>query len=169
MIIEPFRHNAWATLRLLEFCRELDPAILEASAPGSFGSIGQTLARMVGVEETLACLVEGVPPHGYPARFSSLDDLHDRVRRLRERWERILAFEHHPERLVEGDRGGSERRLIRVGTIVAQAVHVGNHHRAQICMILASLDIEPPVLDAWTYGAHLPERGDRERWRRDAV
>ncbi|HKA10992.1 MAG TPA: DinB family protein [Candidatus Dormibacteraeota bacterium] len=169
MIIEPFRHNAWATLRLLEFCRELDPAILQAYAPGSFGSIGQILARMVGAEEALAALVEGVPRHGYPPRYSSLDDLQERARRLRDRWERILEVEHHPERLVEGDRGGPERRLIRVGTIVAQAVHVGNHHRAQICMILASLDIEPPVLDAWSYGAHLTERGDRERWRRDAV
>jgi len=169
MILEPFRHNAWATLRLLAFCRELDPVLMEASAPGSFGSIGQTLAYMVGVEETLAALVEGGPPHGYRPRFTSLDDLQERVRWLKERWERILEFEHHPERLVEGERRGAERRLIRLGTVLAQAVHVGNHHRAQICIILASLDLEPPALDAWAYGSHLAERGDRERWRRDAV
>ena len=169
MILEPFRHNAWATLRLLAFCRELDPALLEASAPGSYGSIGQTLAYMVGAEETLAALVEGVPPHIPAPRFTSLDDLQERVRWLRDRWERILQFEHHPEQLVESQRGGAERRLVRLGTVLAQAVHVGNHYRAQICMILASLDIEPPMLDAWAYGSHLPERGDRERWRRDAV
>ena len=81
----------------------------------------------------------------------------------------FFEFEDHPERLVEGERRGAERRLLRLGTVLAQAVHVGNHHRAQICMILASLDIEPPSLDTWAYGAHLAERGDRERWRRDAV
>lgn len=158
-------------MRLLRFLRQLDPSLLEASAPGAYGSIGETLARMVGVEEALASVCEGVPRYGGPPRFSSLDDLQERVRWLRDRWERILEFEGHPERLVEGDGHGPDRKLVRVGTAVAQAVYVGNHYRAQVCMILASLHIEPPVLDGWAYGASLTERGDRyrERRRRDAV
>lgn len=167
-MIEPFRHNSWATLRLLEFLREIDPVLLEATAPGAYGSIRATLAHLVGAEETLAAIFEGVPAHARP-RFTSLDDLHERARWLRDRWLRCLEGEHHPERIVERERYGSEPRLIRVGTVLAQVVYSGNHYRAQICMILATLDIEPPALDAWAYGVQLAERTDRERWRRDAV
>src|SRR5262249_48382675 len=159
MIIEPFRHNAWATLRLLEFCRELDPAIRQAYAPGSSGSIGQILARMVGAEEALAALVEGVPRHGYPPRYSSLDDLQERARRLRDRWERILEVEHHPERLVEGDRGGPQRPLIRGWAILAPALHLGHPPPRPNCTIPPSPFIQPPVLDAWSFGAHLTQPG----------
>jgi uncharacterized damage-inducible protein DinB len=167
-MIEPFQHNSWATLRLLEFLREIDPVLLEATAPGAYGSIRATLAHLVGAEETLAAIVEGVPAHARP-RFTSVDDLHERAIWLRHRWERCLGGEQHPERLVERERYGSEPRLIRVGTVLAQVVYSGNHYRAQICMILARLDIEPPALDAWAYGAQLAERTDRGRWRRDAV
>ncbi len=163
-MIELFRHNSWATLRLLDFLREVDRSVLEATAPGAYGSIGATLAYMVTSEETLAALVEGVPPHHRSYRFTSLEDLYERARWLSARWERCLEGDQHPERVVEG-----ERRLVRVGTALAQAIHAGNHYRAQVCMILATLYIEPPSLDAWAYGAHLAERPGRERWRRDAV
>ena len=53
MMIEPFRHNSWATLRLLDFCREIDPGLLDATARGTYGSIGETLAHLVGMEEVL--------------------------------------------------------------------------------------------------------------------
>ena len=59
-MIEPFRHNSWATLRLLEFLREVDPVLLEATAPGAYGSIRATLAHLVGAEESLAAICEGV-------------------------------------------------------------------------------------------------------------
>jgi hypothetical protein len=38
-LAEPLRHNLWATLRLLETCRELTPEQLAATVPGTFGNI----------------------------------------------------------------------------------------------------------------------------------
>src|SRR5215831_2923219 len=149
-MIEPFRHNSWATIRLLEFCRDLDPALLDTSVPGTFGPIKETLAHVVGWEEVLAAAIEGTAPHDPPARFVSLDDLMERARWLAERWERALEPEPHPDRLVEFGVGGS-RRLVRVGTVLAQVVHHANHHRSQVCTALGSVDIETPALDAWAY------------------
>jgi uncharacterized damage-inducible protein DinB len=164
MMIEPFRHNSWATLRLLDFCRDLDPSLLDASATGTYGSIKDMLAHLIGSEEELAGMVEGIPPSGPPPRFASLDDLHERARWLSERWERALEGEVHPERLV--DRG--QQRLVRIGTVLAQAVHQGNHLRSQVCTVLTTVDVRPPALDGWAYGAWLNERPER-RLRREPV
>ena len=159
-MIEPFRHNSWATLRLLEFCRDVDPSLLDASAPGTFGSVADTLAHIVGWEEVLAATVEGMTAQVPPPAFSSLDDLAERARRLSERWERFFEREQHPERLVETGNGGS-RRLVRVGTVLAQVVHHGNHHRSQVCTVLSTVSVEVPPLDGWAYGAWLSERQRR--------
>jgi uncharacterized damage-inducible protein DinB len=167
-MIEPFRHNSWATLRLLEFCRDMDPALLDASAPGTFGPVGETLAHLVGWEEVLAGMIEGAAQHGAPPSFTSLDDLLERARWLAERWDRCLEREPHPERLVERDESGT-RRLVRVGTVLAQVVHHGNHHRAQVCTSLSTVDIQPPALDGWAYGAWLSERGGGTRRRDDSL
>src|SRR2546429_9943939 len=98
-MIDLFRHNALATIRLLEFCRDLDPALLDGSAPGTYGSAKETLAHIVGTDEVLVAAVEGGTA-GPPPRFTSVDDLLERARRLGDRWERCLAQEQHPERLV---------------------------------------------------------------------
>jgi uncharacterized protein YjbJ (UPF0337 family) len=56
-------------------------------------------------------------------------------------WERLLSEPVDAERVVVVDDGVLE---VRAGVIVAQALHLGNAHREQICAILTSLGIEPP-------------------------
>jgi uncharacterized damage-inducible protein DinB len=163
-MIEPFRHNSWATIRLLEFCRDLDPTLLDTSATGTYGPVNETLAHLVGWEEVLAAAVEGSGPQDAPPRFASVDDLLERARWLAERWERILDPEPHPERLVEFGVTGS-RRLVGAGTVLAQVVHHGNHHRSQVCTALSTVDIEPPALDAWAYATWTAENAERRRLR----
>jgi uncharacterized damage-inducible protein DinB len=159
MLIELFRHDSWANMRLLDFCRELDPSLLDATTRGTYGSIKDTLARVVGEEEELAGIAEGIPPSGPPPPFTSLDDLYERARWLAERWERALEGDVHPERLVERE----SNRLVRLGTVLAQAVHLGNALRAEVCVVLRTVDIQPPSLDGWAYGAWLNDRPERRR------
>jgi uncharacterized damage-inducible protein DinB len=167
-MIEPFRHNSWATTRILEFCRDLDPALLDTGASGAYGPIKETLAHIVGWEEVLSSAVEGTGPLDPPPRFASVSDLLERSARLADRWERSLDPEPHPERLVEfGVRG--TRRLVRVGTVLAQVVHHGNHHRSQVCTALSAVDIEPPALDAWAFAAWHTENATRGGRRRDQL
>ncbi|HET7466492.1 MAG TPA: DinB family protein, partial [Candidatus Dormibacteraeota bacterium] len=47
LLAEAFRHNAWATKQLLAFCRELDSDQLNATAPGTFGSIVATFNHII--------------------------------------------------------------------------------------------------------------------------
>jgi uncharacterized damage-inducible protein DinB len=161
-MIEVFRHNSWATLRLIDFCRTIDPTVLDASVPGTFGTVTDTLAHVVGSDELLVGMVEGAAQQGPPPAFSSLDDLMERGRWAAERWERSLQPEPHPERLVERDVGGT-RRLVRVSTVLAQAVHHGNHHRSEVCTTLSAMEIEPPPIDGWAYAAWLAEWAERRR------
>src|SRR5690348_11886830 len=117
-MIEPFRHNSWATIRLLEFCRDMDPALLDTSATGTYGPIKETLAHMVGWEGVLAAAIEGTGPQDTPPHFASVDDLLERSRWLAEGWDRRLEPEPHPERLVEFGVSGA-RRWVRAGTVLS--------------------------------------------------
>src|SRR2546421_3215388 len=133
-MIEPYRHNSWATLRLLEFCSDLDPSILDASAPGTFGAISDTLAHLIRTEEGLLATVEGTPPPSGSYGFTGVDDLLERARRLSERWDRCLEPEPHPERLVERVWRG-QKRPVRAGAVPAQVVQHGNEPRAPVCTV----------------------------------
>lgn len=163
-MIEPFRHNSWATIRLLEFCRDMDPALLDTSATGTYGPIKETLAHMVGWEEVLAAAIEGTGPQDTPPHFASVDDLLERSRWLAEGWDRRLDPEPHAERLVEFGVSGA-RRWVRAGTVLSQVVHHGNHHRAEVCTALSTIGIQPPALDAWAFGAWSAENSERRRAR----
>lgn len=159
MITDPFRHNSWATLRLLEFCRDLEPDVLDATAMGTYGSIKNTLAHAVGTEELLAAMVEGGPSRSASPPYSTVDDLLERTRWLMERWDSFSEAEMHPSRLVQNADG----QLMRLGTVLAEVVHHGNHHRSQVCTVLSTVDIVPPDLSGWAYGAWMANRYERRR------
>ena len=142
--------------------------MLDTAARGTYGPVNETLAHVVGTEELLASMVEGAAAPGPPPRFVSVDDLLERARWLAERWERILEPEPHAERLVEVEQGGVAR-LVRVGTVLAEAIHHGNHHRSQVCTALSAIDVAPPALDGWAYGAWMAGGGDARRRRADIL
>jgi len=47
---DPVRHNAWATMQLLEFCRGLDEQTRHATVPGTYGMILATLRHTIDCE-----------------------------------------------------------------------------------------------------------------------
>jgi len=47
LLLEAFRHNAWATKRLLEFSRTLTPGQLNATATGTYGTIISTFNHLI--------------------------------------------------------------------------------------------------------------------------
>jgi hypothetical protein len=54
---DPVRHNAWATAQFLEFCQGLDEQTLNASVPGSYGTIIATLTTGLDVLMERAALL----------------------------------------------------------------------------------------------------------------
>ncbi len=53
---DPIRHNAWVTTQILEFCRELDEQTLNATVPGTYGSILATLRHITESTKKTVCL-----------------------------------------------------------------------------------------------------------------
>jgi len=68
-------------------------------------------------------------------------------------WSGLLAHDLDPNAMVKeiDDHDGFERDAT-IGIRLAQALHHGTDHRSQICTALTALGVEPPGIDAWTYG-----------------
>ncbi len=92
-LLELYRHKTWATLRLIEYCRGLGDEHLNATIPGTFGTIRETLRHLVGADEgyfsilTRKRLSEPLPDgvvklDDLPAGPVPLEELADRIRRL---------------------------------------------------------------------------------------
>jgi uncharacterized damage-inducible protein DinB len=144
------RHNAWATLSLLEFCRSLGPEALELSAIGTYGTLYGTLQHLVGGEQWYISLLTGEWLGGRPIRRDerrSLDDLVAVATAVGQRGIALAAVEDEPRRV---DLGGGE--WATAGVIFAQLVHHGNEHRTQATTILGANGIGPPSLGGWAYG-----------------
>lgn len=154
--LESFRHNSWATRRLLEFCGPLSSTQLGATGVGTFGTIPQTLDHIVRCDGGYARRMAQVSANGAeelswvrdaPATtdLAQLDRWAAEVGAL---WERILARPVDVEAVLPVDDGIHQ---CRVGVFFAQAVNHANHHREQVCAILTGLSIEPPDIQAWEY------------------
>jgi len=159
---EAFRHNGWATMQLLAFCRGLSQEQVTSPTTGSFGGILATFNHLI--------LAEGgylrAPAGSAPAwaldgdESADLDQLEARVEETEQLWERFLSEPVDAERLLISDEGAFEART---GVILTQALHHGSAHREQICAILTGFGMQPPDVQAWAY-AEANGRG----WERTA-
>jgi uncharacterized damage-inducible protein DinB len=144
------RHNTWATGALIEFCRTLDNAQLDANARGTYGTLYGTLQHLVGAEQWYAELLTGEilgrrirrtdAPH-------SLDELATIASATGARLLEVAASDD-PTRVIVTN----EPRRSTVGVVLAQVVHHGNEHRTQATTILGANGTEPPALSGWAYG-----------------
>jgi uncharacterized damage-inducible protein DinB len=144
------RHNSWANQALLDFCADLDPALLERRVPANLRTVREALAHILGAEQRyLRVLGHGL--EGSPVMEPddpTLDQLRALAPRLAAAWERVALADVDLEREHAGRRGRT-----RLGIVLAQAVHHGSDHRSQVCTTLGALGVEPPDLDLWAYGA----------------
>jgi uncharacterized damage-inducible protein DinB len=144
------RHNNWATGAVIEFCRGLDPATLEAVSPGTFGTIERTLQHLIGGQQWYTQLLTGEvigPPLRRDGPRPTLDVLAAVASGTGDRVVAV-AESDDPARRIEMYGG----RRSTVGVILAQLIHHGNEHRTQITTILGANGIDPPPLSAWAYG-----------------
>ena len=144
------RHNTWANRTLLQFCAALDPALLEAKAIGTYGTLAGTLQHIVGAEQWYVQLLTadllGRPRIRRTERHP-VDELVVTATVIGERALHVAATDDVTRR-IELDPG----RRSTVGVILAQLVHHGNEHRTQATTILGANGIEPPPLSGWGYG-----------------
>jgi uncharacterized damage-inducible protein DinB len=53
LLIDAFAHHNWATQRVIDACAALTPEQLATPAPGTYGSIIDTLRHLVGADVLL--------------------------------------------------------------------------------------------------------------------
>ena len=149
-LLEAFRHHAWANRELIEFCRRLSPAQLEATAPATYGTILATLNHVVLSDGAYLPRKRGIRPAwvGEEEGELGLDVLAARAEELAPIWEAYLADPLDFQDKLSLDAGAYEAQA---SVPVVQALHHGNVHRENVCTILTSLGIEPPDLQAWTW------------------
>lgn len=146
-----FRHHLWANLRLLERCAELTDEQLDATVPGTFGSIRDTLQHIVTSEQSYVSRISTGQPRRRPKGAPPLTfaEMMESVRTsglgLIEWAPRVQADD-----TVQVDWDGTLRAVPK-SIILTQAINHATEHRAQIMVILTQLGIEPPDLQGWAY------------------
>jgi len=142
------RHNAWANKTLLEFCARLEPAALDISAAGTYGTLYGTLQHIVGAEQFYLRLLTN-EVFGTPVRKTERRPLDDLIAIAALTGARAIdvALKDDVARVIAP---GEDQTT--VGIVLAQLVHHGNEHRAHATTILGSHGRTTPKIGAWTYG-----------------
>ena len=155
-VVELFRHNLWANLKLLDTCVQLEPDRLNASAPGTFGNAYRTLVHIVGAEEWYSFLLtaqrlgERMSSNAPP----SLAELRARAMRSGERLIELARSMHPAQRVRWQQR--EEEVSTTSAQLLAQAINHSTEHRTHVTTILSQHGIKHPPLSEWAY---LSEQG----------
>ena len=161
ILIEAFRHHAWANRELLAACRVLSEEQL--MSPGT----------AAGTDRNILAIFNHIiqSDRGYAARrgdrpewvdneedADTFDELERRADENARVWERFLSQPLEAGKVIILDQGAYEAEQ---SVLVVQALHHGNAHREQICAIMTGLGVQPPDIQAWSYAeatGHARER-----------
>lgn len=155
-LVDLFRHNLWANLRLLDVCAGLDDDKLDASAPGTYGRVRDTLVHILVAEEIYLTTFTDQPPAAPLRMGDSFPGFEELRLRARHRGEALLeiATQIDPTQVLQGLRRGKPF-AIQASILVIQAINHATEHRAHIVSILSPSGVAPPALDGWAYGREL--------------
>ena len=151
VLADAFGHHVWATLRLIDACLPLADAQLEASVPGTFGSILDTLRHVVGADRSYLALLSDDQVGRVDEEGMDLPALRDVMEADGPVWAAVIAGDLDPDRVIIRRREDGSESQAPLGIRLAQVIHHGSDHRSQVCTALTSLGIAPPAIDAWDY------------------
>ena len=153
VVVEFLKHNTMMNGRLMEACRPLTADQLQATATGTYGSIGATLVHIANAQVGYSARFLGAdrPEPLSEDPFPGFEALGERFALGNSRLEQAAArsSEEHEVQVTGDDPPGTWR--ISASLLLIQAVNHGTEHRSQVATILTQLGIEPPEMDGWTY------------------
>lgn len=152
LLRDAFAHHVWATLRVLDSCSKLDPVVLDSSAPGTYGSIIQTLRHLVGADTSyLSRISDGEVGILDEEGGADLATLRATMVANGPVWISVLERDLDPDRDVVRHRDDGSVFHATLGVRIAQVLHHGTDHRSQVCTALTVLGVTPPEIDVWDY------------------
>ncbi|MFN2614059.1 MAG: DinB family protein [Actinomycetota bacterium] len=151
-LVDLYRHNLWANLRVIEYCRAQPDELLDKSVGGTYGSARATLAHLIAAEEGYTGRLRGgrffEDELDEANPFPGFDDL---VRRVQRTGAELpgLAATIADRAMYQVDEGEFD---VRAGVILVQVINHATEHRAQIVTTLTTLGAPEISLDAWSWG-----------------
>jgi uncharacterized damage-inducible protein DinB len=160
ILIDAFRHSAWATRTLLDACRGLSAEQCAERPAHGYGSIHATFNHLVRSDAAYAALLgAGRPAWAVDGSDAAdLDGIGSRAGEAERAWQLVLAGLLDAERMLVLEDGAYE---VHAGVIVAQALQHASAHREQIRARLRDFGVKPPDLQPWAYA----DATGRGRWR----
>lgn len=163
VLLDAFRHKAWALKKLIAACEGL--SVEELNRPGPVvGSILATLNHLILADAGYVASLGGGRA-SWARAGGETDDLRELAARVEEssgRWETLITNRLDGERLVYLDDGAYETHA---SVVVVQALHHVAAHGEQVRAGLKALGHEPPDVQPW----ELADTTGRSRWVRPEV
>jgi uncharacterized damage-inducible protein DinB len=152
-LTELFRHNLWANTRLLEACVGLAAEDLDASAPGAYGPVRDTVAHLARSEEIYVALLRGEQPEPRRGETEATANIKELLARARGSGEALIEASAMvpPTHVLRGVWRG-EPYAVRAAVVLTQAINHATEHRSQVVGILSQRGISVPDLDGWAFG-----------------
>lgn len=147
-LLELCRHSTWATLSLIRYCQGLAAEDLDATTPGTYGTVRDTLRHLVEEEEGYLTDLTSEWPEPLPEGPVPLDALAERIERLGARWEVLAQDVELQEREIVTKDG---RWRVPGAVPLAEAIHHANDHRTHVLSILGASGHEELRLNVWRH------------------
>jgi len=134
-LLQLCQHSTWATLGLIRYCQGIAAEDLDATIPGTYGTIRATLRHLVESEECDLMELTGERPEPLPDDPVALDALATRIELLGPRWERFAQDIELQEREIVTRDG---RWRVPGAVPLAAMVQHANDHRTHVLSILGA-------------------------------
>jgi uncharacterized damage-inducible protein DinB len=151
-IVEMLRYNKWANATLLEACRSLADAELDAVMPGTSGSTRELLVHIVGAQQTYVLRTRGRQHEGELHRGSAWPGIDALIGIATQTSDELVTIAEQLDHDAEVDLP-YEGNVYRYPTrfFLVHAAEHGVEHRTEVKVNLGQLGIETPDLDGWSY------------------
>ena len=149
LLADAFDHHVWATIQVIDACAALSADQLDATVPGTFGSILATLRHTVGADAGYLSLLSGGRAAEIDEETMDLAELRATMERHAPVWSALLEQDLDPDTEVVRYRDDGSTSTAPLGVRIAQVIHHGSDHRSQVCTALTSIGITPPEIDVW--------------------
>ena len=152
VLLELVRHKTWATRKLIDLCESLDPALVDATSPGTYGTIRQTLVHMANADRNYyRRLIAKEPWEKMDEQSTDLHTIAERFFEIAAQWESLAE----DASLADRDLFYPKGEMVKSAAVFAQSIHHGDVHRAHVLSILGSHGIVVPELDLWEYAVEV--------------
>jgi uncharacterized damage-inducible protein DinB len=149
-----FAHHAWATVRVIDACMELNEGELGTNVPGTRGPILETIRHLVESDAFDLFILTGDRAHNIDAEHMSLAESREVMERNGRGWAELIAGPLDPDAVVrEVDENDGFQRWAPVGFRLAGTLDHGTDHRSQICTALTTIGVSAPKLGVFDFGS----------------